>query len=91
MLLLVFRMDAQERFLEHVFADLKPEARDAPVPPDSALRTARIWGIKPLRDETTEELAQRLTEFKKGFVSRYPDQARMHGSKTVPQMRGQHR
>jgi hypothetical protein len=87
LLLMAFRLDAQERFLEHVFASLPPEQMNAAVPPGSAFRMARLWGVRPMPNEGAEELAVRLTEFRQQFVLRYPELARIHGVCTAESMR----
>jgi hypothetical protein len=85
-ILFAARRDAQDRFLEHVFADLKPEERDSAVPPNSAFRMAYLWGVKARSNETEDELASRLTERKREFVKRYSERARIHGMRTPAEM-----
>jgi hypothetical protein len=89
--LMAWRFDAQERFLEHVFASLPPEQMDATVPPSSAFRMARLWGVRPLPNETADELAVRLTACRQQFVLRYSELAQIHGISTAASMRDRYR
>jgi hypothetical protein len=87
LLWLVFHLDAQERFLEHIFAGTSEEVWNQPVSAESAPRTARMWGVRRLPDETAEQLAERLTRVKLELGPRMADRADLHGTKTVAQMR----
>ncbi len=53
-----FRADAQDRFLEHVFASLAPEQRDACVPPESA--RSRGTSVKQRPVQVIMRLANRV-------------------------------
>jgi hypothetical protein len=86
LLLVAFRLDARERFLEHVFASVSAEDRDKAVPADSAFRMARLWDVRVQRDETATELAVRLTELRKSFVPLYVSLARLHGTRSPAQI-----